>query len=275
MYPSVPSESSAVNQMSEPGQTHARAFIPGAAWESGDVEASGDEGHHLARVLRVRVGDRVEIFNGRGGEGAAEVVNVAKDQVRLRVLSRAQRPASRPAVTLVQPVLREAQMDWVMQKAVELGASTVVPVWTARGVVRPSGSANRRRRWEAILLNAARQCRTAWLPAIEEAAELNDWLARRPPGLLLLAALTADAVSLKQALAAGPAPDRVAVLVGPEGDFTSGELRAAREAGAVAVTLGERTLRAETAALYLLSVLQHEWGGPGERPAASTRTPAH
>lgn len=246
--------------MSEPGKTHARAYIPGAAWESGEADVSGDEGHHLARVLRVHAGDRVEIFNGRGGEGAAEVLDVQKDQVRLRVLARGQKPAPRPEVTLAQAVIRETPMDWIVQKAVELGASALAPVWTARGVVRPSGKENRRRRWEAIVLNAARQCRAAWLPAVEAPVELPVFLARPRGGLFLVAALEPDAVPLRRALDVEPAPDRVTVLVGPEGDFTADELRAAREAGAVPVTLGERTLRAETAALCLLSAIHYRFG---------------
>ncbi|HOW97983.1 MAG TPA: 16S rRNA (uracil(1498)-N(3))-methyltransferase [Kiritimatiellia bacterium] len=249
--------------MSEPGKTHARAFLPGAAWERGETELPADEGHHLARVLRVRAGDRVEIFNGRGGEGAAEVLEVVKDRVRLRVLSRAQKPEPRPAVTLALAVLRETPMNWAVQKAVELGAAAIAPVWTARGVVRPSGKENRCRRWEAIVLNAARQCRAAWLPSVEAPVELPAFLARPREGLFIVAALEPGAVPLCRALAAAPAPERVTALVGPEGDFTPDELREARAAGAVAVTLGARTLRAETAALYLLSALQHQWGTDG------------
>ncbi|MBP7830968.1 MAG: 16S rRNA (uracil(1498)-N(3))-methyltransferase [Kiritimatiellae bacterium] len=246
--------------MSEPGKTHARAYIPGAAWESGEVDVSGDEGHHLARVLRVHAGARVEMFNGRGGEGLAEVLEVRKDQVRLRVLSRVQKPEPRPAVTLALAVLREGPMDWIMQKAVELGASTIAPVWTERGVVRPSGKENRCRRWEAIVLNAARQCRAAWLPAVEAPVGLPAFLARPREGLFLVGALEPGAVPLRRTLAAEPSPERVTVLVGPEGDFTPGELAAARRAGAVPVTLGERTLRAETAALFMLSALCCRWG---------------
>ncbi|MBU1908967.1 MAG: 16S rRNA (uracil(1498)-N(3))-methyltransferase, partial [Verrucomicrobia bacterium] len=195
------------------------------------------------------------------GAGTAEVLDLDKHRAQLRPLIREQKPPPRPAVTLVQAVIREAHMDWVVQKAVELGASVIAPVWTTRGVVRAAASDNRKRRWEAIVLNAARQSRAVWLPVVEDPVPLPDFLARRPRyDLFLVAALDQATVPLRHALAVVEgAPESVAALVGPEGDFTADELCAAREAGALAVSLGARTLRAETAALYLLSVIRHVW----------------
>lgn len=243
-------------------KTHVRCYVPPETWTAEPLEISGEEWHHLVRVLRVRCGDVVEIFNGRGGIGTAKVELVEHRLVRLRPLTHAQQPPPRPAVTLIQAILRETPMDWVLQKAVELGVSILAPVWTARGVVRPAPSENRKRRWEAIVLNAVRQSRTAWWPVVETPRALTDFLARVPrPDLFLVAALDPDAIPLRVALeVGGRTPESVAVLVGPEGDFTPEELRAAKEAGAVAVSLGERTLRAETAALYLLSVIQYQYG---------------
>jgi 16S rRNA (uracil1498-N3)-methyltransferase len=250
--------------MEKTGITHARGYILPAEWDRDLLKVSGDELYHLSRVLRVRRGDRIEIFNGRGGEGTAEVVALDQREARLQPLTRGHKPPPRPAVTLIQAVIREAHMDWVFQKAVELGASIIAPVWTTRGVVRAAPSENRKRRWEAVVLNAARQSRAAWLPSVEDPCELGDFLARRPRyDRFLVAALDPEAVPLRRALSAGgPLPETVAVLVGPEGDFTADELRAAREAGAVPVTLGERTLRSETAAIYLLSAIQLQFGVP-------------
>ncbi|MFH0953407.1 MAG: RsmE family RNA methyltransferase [Verrucomicrobiota bacterium] len=229
-----------------------------------EVALKSDESHHLLNVLRVRVGQEIEVFNGEGGEGLAEVAGAGKGSIALRMLERTLCERPRVAVTLVQAVTREQKMDLVVQKAVELGALSIVPVLTEHGVVRlkPGDESSKKTgRWSQIALHAAKQCGAAWLTRISPVQRLADYLAARPAyDLFLVCALTDDARPLRDVLAG--ARDRklgtIGVLVGPEGDFSADELRAIRAAGALPVSLGGTTLRSETAAVYALSVLRYE-----------------
>lgn len=251
-------------------RTHARGFIPPDLADA-EVSLSELESSHLARVLRVRVGDRIEWFDGRGAEGEAEVLAAGKKTLRIRRLSSRRVRPPQPEIVLLPAVLREGPMDMLLQKAVELGVTRIQPVLAERGVVRlEAGQAeSRRARWETIVLNAARQCRTAWFPRVEPPRPLAEILAEKPGFDLFLACLLADnAIPLSTALRAAAAPGVIGVAVGPEGDFSPAEEAELRRAGATAVRLGPRVLRAETASLHVLSVLQFVFGdgAPGRVP---------
>ena len=159
-------------------------------------------------------------------------------------------------------------MDWAVQKATELGASRIVPVLAQHGVVKLSrGDGDAKvERWARIARSAAKQCGTPWLPEISPVVNLLDFLADLScVDVLLHCSLEPDARPFKTAVAdlKREGAKRVGVLVGPEGDLTGEEAEAARRAGAWPITLGRLVLRAETAALYALSVLSHEyenWG---------------
>jgi 16S rRNA (uracil1498-N3)-methyltransferase len=158
-------------------------------------------------------------------------------------------------------------MDLILQKGVELGASEIVPLLTSRTVVRMDDAADaerKRERWQQIALEACKQCGRNLVPQVALPATVERFLVNRSAtDMLLLASLQADARPIKEALdlhaaSRGSLPQSVAVLIGPEGDFTPEEITLLKEAGAVSVTLGPTILRAETAALYCLSVLGHE-----------------
>jgi 16S rRNA (uracil1498-N3)-methyltransferase len=241
-----------------------RCFVQPSEWDRANVALSPEESHHLLHVLRAGIGARVEIFNGRGGVGAAEVTAVKPPQATLRVVERSQEAAPAVRVILVQALLREQKMDLVIQKATELGAAAVAPVLTEHSVVRlkPGQLAEKRERWERIVLSAAKQSGVAWLPAVETPRSLADFLASPPAcDLLLVGALDAPARPLREVIGEAGArkPQAVAVLVGPEGDFSPAEMAAVRAAGATAVGFGGSVLRSETAAIFALSVLRYEW----------------
>lgn len=243
---------------------HARAFVPPSQWAQGEIQLGPEESHHLLHVLRVKPGQRVEAFNGEGEVGVAEVVAAKKGLATLRMLSRTRCTPPAYSATLILAVTREPKMDLVVQKATELGVSAVVPVLTEHGVVRVAAGAEARKkaeRWAKIALGAAKQCGTAWLPRVEPVRPLADALAARPSFDLLLACLLIpEARPIREVLAEakGHGARRIGVLVGPEGDFSQPEVRAILAAGAVPVNLGGTTLRSETAALYVLSVLRYE-----------------
>jgi len=158
-------------------------------------------------------------------------------------------------------------MDLVIQKAVELGASEIVPLLTSRTVVRMDDAADaqrKRERWQQIALEACKQCGRNLVPRVAFPSSVEGFLKGLPSEeFLLLASLQPDALPIKEALAlhaasCGSSLQRVTVLVGPEGDFTPEEIVRLKKAGAISVTLGPTILRAETAALYCLCVLGHE-----------------
>ncbi len=241
-----------------------RCHIPPSDWPLVDIALSDDESHHLLRVLRAKPGDKVEVFNGEGGTGVASVTAAGRGGVTVRILERAEQ--KRPAVrlALIQALPREQKMDLILQKAVELGASEIVPVTTENAVVhvKQDRSEGKRERWEKIALNAAKQCGTAWLPKIAPARTLSAFLAaERSFDTLLVCALDERTVPIRDAIQSikSRAVSSIGVLVGPEGDFSPAEMGAIRTAGAVPVSLGDSVLRSETAAIYALSVLRYEF----------------
>jgi 16S rRNA (uracil1498-N3)-methyltransferase len=218
---------------------------------------------HLQTVLRVKPGDQVTLFDGRGRTRLAVITSAEKHGLSLAAEAPAQecpRPACR--LTLFACVSKGSRMDWTVEKAVELGVSALVPVLSERTVVRldAEDADAKAGRWSRVAEEAARQCGAAWLPEIAPPAPFKAVLAAvsrtRPT---FVAALAPTARPLREALAAHPAPPQAGWFVGPEGDFTPAELDALLAAGAEPVSLGPQVLRAETACLYGLCALNCAW----------------
>jgi 16S rRNA (uracil1498-N3)-methyltransferase len=240
-----------------------RCFVNPADWNEGEIELAPEESHHLLHVLRARAGQPVEIFDGEGNTGVADVVSAKGRQAILRPLNRVHELRPEVRITLVQAVPREQKMDLIIQKATELGTSRIVPLITEHGVVKLKAEqiAERRERWAKIALNAAKQCGVAWLPEITSPRRLEDFL-REPGGdVLLVGALTGEPRPLKEGIAAARSrgAKSIGILVGPEGDFSAGEMEQILAVNAIPVSFGRLTLRSETAAIYALSVLSYEF----------------
>jgi 16S rRNA (uracil1498-N3)-methyltransferase len=237
----------------------ARCYVPGIDWTAGEVTLDAATSHHVARVLRLRAGDAVTVFDGRGGVGDGVIQAGGKSAVRVQVASRRLDEAPRPRITLVQALLKPQAMDSVMRKACELGVSVVQPVVTGHCVVR---TRERPARWEKTMVAAAEQCGTNWVPEVAPVLTWSDWVASLAgrEELRLMCALQ-EARSFRQVVREQAAvPERVTMVVGPEGDFEAAERQAAVAAGCVPVSLGALTLRADTAALMGVAVLRYEWG---------------
>ncbi len=224
---------------------------------------AGNEAHHAIHVLRLNPGDTVNIFDGRGHEAQCTVAETGKDSVRLTILQKSNTPSLPSRITLAQAVPKK-NMDLIVQKATELGVATIVPLISERTVVQLDEDAKKLDRWRAIALDACKQCGNNWLPEIQPPRKANDFLnALGQFDLKLIASLQPDAKPLKQILSStsslqrSPSPS-VLILVGPEGDFTPAELSLAKSSGCLPLSLGPLVLRAETAALYTLSILHHE-----------------
>ncbi len=240
-----------------------RCFVDPTEWGGERIRLRPRDAHHVANVLRAVPGDPIAVCDGRGGEAAGEIIEVGPAGVLVQVRERRARGAADWRITLVQAVPKGERMEWIIQKAVELGADSIVPVMTDRGVVRLEGSRAEHRveRWQRIATEAAKQCRTAWITRVEPVVTLRQWLegAERPEAMIV-ASLEPDARPFRNVCAElrQQAAARVGLLIGPEGDFTPDELERAKTSGARPVSFGRRVLRVETASIYALSVLAYE-----------------
>jgi 16S rRNA (uracil1498-N3)-methyltransferase len=239
--------------------TH-RFHLPAGQWESVCPTLGPEDSHHCADVLRLKSGDRVTLFDGAGSVADATLTEVHRKHCRVTIGERTIAPRLKCAITLAQAVPKGKNMDLILQKAVELGASTIVPLLTRRTVVRldEEDGSRKQERWQQIVLEACKQCGRNQVPLVTPPLTLEQFLEQPCQGPRLLASLQPGALTIKEALTKAPAHQSVTVLVGPEGDFTREESSAAITAGAIPVTLGPMILRAETAAMYCLSVLGHE-----------------
>jgi len=240
--------------------TAPRFFIPGPLVSGSNSLLPETASHHAARVLRLRVGDAVTLFNGEGGEFAATISTLGKRDVEVNVGAHTATERESPlAVTLVQAVSSGERMDHTIQKAVELGVTRIVPVQSERSVTRLKGERARKRvaHWQQIVISACEQCGRNRVPPVDDLLMLENWLAAEP-GKVARWLLAPDADQPLRDLPRPMLP--IEVLVGPEGGFTETETVMAQRAGYHPLTLGPRTLRTETAAPTLLAVLQTLWG---------------
>ncbi|HVE86228.1 MAG TPA: 16S rRNA (uracil(1498)-N(3))-methyltransferase [Myxococcales bacterium] len=236
-----------------------RLLLPAAGEAAGEVAVTGPRLHYLRSVLRLREGDALEVFDGRGGARDAKVARLGAEEARLSLGPRREAPARR-RISVVQGLPKAEKMEWVIQKGTELGAAAFAPAPAARSVVKldERRAAERTRRWRAIAEEAARQSGRADVPEVHPPRPLVDAVRALGPARVLVldeeerSALLGDAHAL-----AGPG-EALALVVGPEGGLTREEVSALVEAHrAVPVTLGTLVLRTETAALAALAVLRH------------------
>jgi len=223
------------------------------------VDLDGTAANHVARVLRLRAGDALILFDNAGGEYQATVVALARDTVRIAVGEYLPNQRESPLrVTLAQGISRGERMDVVEQKATELGVWRIVPLLTERTVVRlnEAQAANRLRHWRAIAIAACEQCGRNHVPEITAPMGLPEFLVSGlPEGLRLL--LNPDGGLKARDL---PASDAATLLIGPEGGLSDAERTAARAAQFQGLALGPRILRTETAALAALAIIQQQLG---------------
>lgn len=220
----------------------------------------GEAANHVARVLRLNVGDALTVFDGEGAEYSARIAAVSRDEVRIVPGERrANERESFLRLTLVQSISRGERMDWVVQKAVELGVTRIVPVLTERSVVRLDAAQahSKQRHWRGIAVSACEQSGRAQLPEITAAVPLAVWLAGLAPGGLRVLPSPDGTAGLA---ALPPLAPEVLVLIGPEGGLSEREAGAVLGSGFRPVRLGPRVLRTETAAVVALALLQQRYG---------------
>lgn len=243
-----------------------RFYIPPASWNLDQLTLDEGETHHALDVLRMNQGEKAVVFDGRGHEATVELAAVTKKSVTLRKLHHAKAPPVACQITLAQAVPKGKNMDLIVQKAVELGASAIAPLLSERTIVQveEEEAGRKQQKWQAVAIEAAKQCGQNWLPQVDAPRSLKDFFAQnRRYDLMLIASLQPDALHLKKLLGelGEKRPKTVLILVGPEGDFTPAEIGLAKSHGCRPITLGPIVLRTETAAFYCLSVLSYELFG--------------
>jgi len=234
-----------------------RIFVPQPLQPGRDVDLPAQAGEHVARVLRLERGHPLRLFDGRGGEYVGEIASLAKRAVTARVLEPAP-GADRESplrITLAQGIARGDKMDWILQKATELGVSRIVPLVTERTEVKLDAerAARRRAHWEAVLASACEQCGRNRLPRVDEPVKLAHWAAALDDDAGLRLALDPRGDVSTRELVPGT---QVTLAVGPEGGLSDHDLAALAQAGFRGLRLGPRILRTETAGLAALAALQ-------------------
>jgi 16S rRNA (uracil1498-N3)-methyltransferase len=230
------------------------------------IAVEGTAANHITRVLRLRAGQPLTLFNGNGAEYAATILELHRDAVVVEVgQEQAMNRESPLPLTLAQGISRGERMDWILQKATELGGSRIVPVFTERSVVRLDAKQAERKlqHWRAIAIAACEQCGRNTVPEIAPPTDVFEYLGHgvAPHTTRLLLSPTSD-VSMDEV---GMSTAGITVLIGPEGGLTETEQEVALRSGFTSVRMGPRVLRTETAAIAALTILQHRFGDLGNR----------
>ena len=237
-----------------------RIYLPLPLTVGATVRLDDNAFNHAVRVLRLKSGAALILFNGAGGAFSATLADVGKREAWAQVLEFLPGEAESPLrMLLAQGVSRGDKMDYTLQKAVELGVAAIQPLFTERGGVDLNGERLQRKieHWRGIVIGACEQCGRNRLPELREPLALRDWLAQpAEPGLRLLL----DPATKQGLRGLEPPAGPVTLLIGPEGGLSPAEIVQAGLAGCHGVRLGPRILRTETAGLAALAAMQALWG---------------
>ena len=240
-----------------------RFFVHQSQVRSDQIQLTDrDDLQHIIKVLRLGVGDEIEISDNLLFEYQTRIQSVAKDQILLEILDK-QRFAREPEtqITLYQGVPKAGKLETIIQKSVELGVHTIVPVYTARSVPQEKGGSGKQIRWQKIAEEAAKQCKRGIIPTVREGISwknlLREWSERG--GLLLFPYENETMVSLRDVIKGQvQSPKEVSILIGPEGGFSEQEAEEIQQLGGKRLSLGKTILRTETAAIVAIALVLYE-----------------
>ncbi|MDR0468540.1 MAG: 16S rRNA (uracil(1498)-N(3))-methyltransferase [Peptococcaceae bacterium] len=252
-----------------------RFYVDPDALTTHEARITGDEYKHLKNVLRMKIGDAVEVFDGkgRGFSGRLKLLDKAEALAELDEAVTEVRDSALH-ICLAQGIPKGEKMDLIIQKNTELGVDTIIPLELSRCVVRLDGDKKRKdrqTRWQRVAKEAARQCGRLTVPEVSLPMEVEEFLQQVSNRDLLLIPWEEGGQPLKAFFAVAEVEkaagmlrrDRIFVMIGPEGGMTADEVEAGKQAGGWVLTLGPRLLRTETAGMALLSILQYQWGDAG------------
>ncbi len=241
-----------------------RFFVPSENFSDGSVKITGDDAHHIARSLRMAVGDSVTVCDMQGRAHSCILTKIRDGECELKIVSTLEKNTESPVViSLYMGYPKGDKLEMIVQKAVELGACRIIPFESSRCVKRPKPEKAEKQtdRLAKIATEAAKQCGRTVLTEVLPPLQFTEALAAaRDCGQKILFCYEGDStVSLKSALDGVRAGEKLAVFVGPEGGFSLSEVSTAASFGAICVNLGPRILRCETAPSYVLSAISYEF----------------
>jgi 16S rRNA (uracil1498-N3)-methyltransferase len=253
-------------------------FLAPGALQGDAVTMTGSLASHVAGALRHRVGDHLTVVDEDGQRYRVVLTEASARRVRGTVVEPLPRHEPQgPRMTLAQAVLKGSHMDSVLQRATELGVHDIIPLVTRRTVVRPhqQRASRQTERWRTITLEAAQQSERTTIPAVDDPRPLDEWLrsGATAHSTKLLLWERERSQSLRARVEHGEPGDRAVLLVGPEGGFDPAEVDLARAAGFIPVSLGRAILRAETAGVAALAILQYAWADLGGARPLQHRAP--
>ena len=231
--------------------------------EGAQITLEEGPSRHLAGALRLQPGQPLCLFSGRGGEYAATIHSLARKSVSVVVGAFSDRCVETPLrIHLGIAASRGERMDWVVQKATELGVDQLTPLFSERTEVRlnEQRAAKKVQHWQQIAISSCEQCGRNQLPQIHAMAHLSNWCAAVPGDQKLVLHHRADSPGEERPGKSHAVPTTLALLIGPEGGLSSTELATADQHDFVALALGPRVLRTETAPLAAIAILQSRWG---------------
>ncbi|MCX5679100.1 MAG: 16S rRNA (uracil(1498)-N(3))-methyltransferase [Candidatus Omnitrophica bacterium] len=238
-----------------------RFFVSRDSVKGNVISVTGEEAHHIADVMRLKVKDEVITFDGTGKEYIGVIKEVGKKSIVIEVTGTREAAKTRaPRITLIQAIPKREKIEYLIEKATELGVSAIVPIFTERTI--PDWDLDKRAshvaRWRKIAREASKQCGRLDIPNIPEIAQFSDVINdEKLSGLKLIAALQDDAEPIRRALKDFKG-DHIYIAIGPEGDFTPDEVKDTIECGFKSVSLGLRVLKSDTAGLFALSAIDYE-----------------
>ncbi|GGY82578.1 ribosomal RNA small subunit methyltransferase E [Cellvibrio zantedeschiae] len=235
-----------------------RIFTHQALVSNSTLSLAEPQSHYLSKVLRMQAGRELILFNGEGGEYAAEISAVHKKHVDVHIKEfSAENRQSHLQLELAIGVSRGERMDWVLQKATELGATKIIPLITERTEVKLTGERadKKMEHWQQIIISACEQCQRNLLPELSEPANYSDWVTQCNSELKFVLHHR-DSKGLPKE----KTTQSVALLIGPEGGLDEHEIAQAVASGFSPLTLGPRVLRTETAPVAAISLVQYLWG---------------
>jgi 16S rRNA (uracil1498-N3)-methyltransferase len=235
-----------------------RFHLPAEAWSGPHLTLTRDEAQHCSRVMRKQPGDTIEIFDGAGRVAVCEITHISKSEAQAKIIAESRVEPFQTAIHLLPALIKAEPFEWLLEKAVELGAASIQPIITERTVIHLDAAQVEKKlaKWRRHMIESAKQCHTPFVPELKAPTAFSAGL-HVAAEFKLIPALSERGRTLKQALPETK-PTSVAILIGPEGDFTAEEEAQAFKAGFVPITLGPLVLRAETAAIATLAVLGHE-----------------
>ena len=220
-------------------------------------------GHHAIKVLRIKLNDELVLFNGDGFDYQGRVTGISKKEIEITILTSINKNHESPLkISLIQSLSSNEKMDWVIQKATELGVSEIQPIFSERSIIKINQDRIKKKllHWKQVSISACEQCYRTQIPPVHHPLSFTNYLNNTRFEDKALKLILSPSAKENIKILPSKKPDKVYILIGPEGGFDQHEIKLANSLNFEAINLGPRVLRTETAPLSILSILQYKYG---------------